>query len=95
MGSPLGTYDSLDCSGSDSAPLTFKKGAPSGASIYEISLKVRHGKLPEAVEFESDLILNIEDVLGYTLLPIEPESLLRAARFEDKHADPPLIFLTA
>jgi PIN domain nuclease of toxin-antitoxin system len=35
----------------------------SAASIYEISLKVRHGKLPEAVEFESDLILNIENTL--------------------------------
>ena len=60
----------------------------SAASIYEISLKVRCGKLPEAVEFESDLILNIENRLGYTLLPLEPESLLRAARFEDSHADP-------
>lgn len=60
----------------------------SAASIYEISLKVRQGKLPEAVEFESDLILNIENVLGYTLLPLEPESLLRAARFEDNHSDP-------
>jgi len=60
----------------------------SAASIYEISLKVRSGKLPEAVEFESDLIVNIESRLGYRLLPLEPESLLRAARFEDAHADP-------
>jgi PIN domain nuclease of toxin-antitoxin system len=60
----------------------------SAASIYEISLKVRSGKLPDAVEFESDLILNIENRLGYMLLPLEPESLLRAARFEDSHADP-------
>ena len=60
----------------------------SAASIYEISLKVRSGKLPGAVEFESDLILNIENRLGYMLLPLEPESLLRAARFEDSHADP-------
>ena len=30
----------------------------SAASVYEISLKVRHGKLPEAVVFESDLITN-------------------------------------
>jgi PIN domain nuclease of toxin-antitoxin system len=60
----------------------------SAASVYEISLKVRHGKLPEAVEFESDLVTNIENRLGYTLLPLEPESMMRAARFEDAHADP-------
>jgi len=60
----------------------------SAASIYEISLKVRHGKLPEAAEFESDLIGNIENRLGYTLLPLEPESMMRAARFTDSHADP-------
>ena len=60
----------------------------SAASVYEISLKVRHGKLPEAVVFESDLITNIESRLGYTLLPLEPESMMRAARFDDSHADP-------
>ena len=60
----------------------------SAASAYEISLKVRLGKLPEAVEFESDLIRNIESRLGYTLLPLEPESMMRAARFDDPHADP-------
>ncbi len=60
----------------------------SAASIYEISLKVRLGKLPEAADFESDLILNIENRLGYRLLPLEPESMMRAARFEYKHGDP-------
>ena len=60
----------------------------SAASLYEISLKVRYGKLPDAVEFESDLITNIENRLGYRLLPLEPESMLRAARFEDVHGDP-------
>ncbi len=60
----------------------------SAASIYEISLKVRNGKLPEAVEFESNLIVNIVSGLGYTLLPLEPEVMMRAARFEDMHADP-------
>ncbi|HUY95576.1 MAG TPA: type II toxin-antitoxin system VapC family toxin [Terracidiphilus sp.] len=60
----------------------------SAASVYEISLKVRLGKLPEAVAFESDLIANIESRLGYTLLPLEPESMMRAARFEQAHADP-------
>ena len=60
----------------------------SAASVYEISLKVRLGKLPEAIEFESDLIANIESRLGYTLLPLEPQSMMRAARFDDPHADP-------
>lgn len=60
----------------------------SSASIYEISLKVRYGKLPLAAVFESDLIANIEDRLGYTILNLDPESMLRAARFEDAHADP-------
>ena len=60
----------------------------SAASVYEICLKVRLGKLPEAVEFESDLVANIEGRLGYTLLPLEPESMMRAARFEHPHADP-------
>ena len=60
----------------------------SAASVYEISLKVRLGKLPEAVKFESDLITNIESRRGYTLLPLEAESMMRAARFENPHADP-------
>jgi PIN domain nuclease of toxin-antitoxin system len=60
----------------------------SAASIYEISLKVRLGKLPEAADFESDLIVNIEDRLGYSLVPLEPEAMMRAARFESAHADP-------
>lgn len=59
----------------------------SAASLYEISQKVRKGKLPEAVVFESDLVENIED-LGYTLLALEPEVMVRAARFDDSHADP-------
>ena len=60
----------------------------SSASIYEISLKVRLGKLPDAVEFEGDLLANIEEKLGFVLLPLDPQSMYRAARFEDKHADP-------
>lgn len=59
----------------------------SAASLYEISLKVRKGKLPEAVEFESDLVENIEG-LGYSVLSLEPEVMVRAARFEVEHADP-------
>jgi PIN domain nuclease of toxin-antitoxin system len=60
----------------------------SAASVYEISLKVRYGKLPEAVEFESDLITNIETRLGYTILPLDPQAMMRAARFANPHADP-------
>ncbi len=60
----------------------------SAASVYEISLKVRYGKLPEAVEFESELIVNIENGLGYRVLALEPGSMMRAARFEHAHADP-------
>jgi PIN domain nuclease of toxin-antitoxin system len=60
----------------------------SSASIYEISLKVRLGKLPDAAEFEGDLLANIEEKLGFVLLPLDPQSMYRAARFEDKHADP-------
>ena len=48
---------------------------------------MRRGKLPEAVEFESDLITNIENRLGYAILHLEPESMMRAARFPDPHAD--------
>jgi PIN domain nuclease of toxin-antitoxin system len=60
----------------------------SSASIYEISLKVRLGKLQEAAEFEGDLLANIEEKLGFVLLPLDPQSMYRAARFEDKHGDP-------
>lgn len=60
----------------------------SAASVYEISLKVRYGKLPEAVDFESNLLVNIEERLGYTLVPLEPEVMMRAARFQAQHADP-------
>ena len=60
----------------------------SAASIYEISFKVRLGKLPETVDFESDLISNIKDRLGFRVLALEPESMMRAARFEGEHGDP-------
>jgi PIN domain nuclease of toxin-antitoxin system len=60
----------------------------SAASVYEISLKVRCGKLPEAVDFESDLVAHIESRLGFVLLPLEPETMMRAARFAEPHADP-------
>jgi PIN domain nuclease of toxin-antitoxin system len=40
----------------------------SAASAHEISLKVRKGRSPEAAKFESDLIVNIEDRLGFVLM---------------------------
>lgn len=60
----------------------------SAATVYEISQKVRKGKLPGAVEFENDLVINIEDRLGYKLIALQPEAMARAARFEDAHPDP-------
>ena len=60
----------------------------SAASVYEISLKVRLGKLPHAEEFESDLVTNIEEKLGFSILPLDADTMLRAARFQDKHPDP-------
>ncbi len=60
----------------------------SSASVYEISLKVRLGKIPDAAEFEADLLANIEEKLGFTILPLDPQSMYRAARFEGTHADP-------
>jgi PIN domain nuclease of toxin-antitoxin system len=59
----------------------------SSASVYEIALKVRIGKLPDVEEFERDLIPNIEH-LGFALAPLEPAVMLRAARFESDHRDP-------
>jgi PIN domain nuclease of toxin-antitoxin system len=59
----------------------------SAASVYEIGQKVRRGKLPEAAEFEQDLLRNIE-ARGYTVLALQPEIMLRAARFQSPHADP-------
>ncbi len=60
----------------------------SAASIWEIATKVRLGKLPEANEIEKDLLTVIEDEAGFTLLPIEPATALRAGRFASAHGDP-------
>lgn len=59
----------------------------STASIYEIGTKVRKGKLPEAIEFEQNLIENIA-ALGYTVVGLSPAVMLRAARFPANHPDP-------
>lgn len=60
----------------------------SAASVYEIGLKVRLGKLPQAASFESDLVFNLEKVLGFKVLTLDAATMLGAARFQDKHPDP-------
>lgn len=57
------------------------------ASAWEISTKVRLNKLPEAIELERDFI-NAMNKAGYTLIPIDAESGLRAGRFTSNHRDP-------
>jgi PIN domain nuclease of toxin-antitoxin system len=59
----------------------------SAASAWEIATKVRNGKLPGAEKLERDFIGVMEDA-GYTLLPIDAESALRAGRLIADHRDP-------
>lgn len=57
------------------------------ASLYEIGIKVRNGRLPEAGEFERNLIENVGR-LGYELLELSAGVMMRAARFPAQHGDP-------
>lgn len=59
----------------------------SAASAWEIATKVRLGKLPGAEVLERGLLDVIEDA-GYTSLPIDFESALRAGRLAGEHRDP-------
>jgi PIN domain nuclease of toxin-antitoxin system/antitoxin (DNA-binding transcriptional repressor) of toxin-antitoxin stability system len=59
----------------------------SAATAWEIATKVRLGKLPGADSLERDFLKTMEDS-GYTLLPIEAESSLRAGRLIADHGDP-------
>jgi PIN domain nuclease of toxin-antitoxin system len=59
----------------------------SAASAWEISTKVRLGKLPGAEKLERDYLDVMEDA-GYTLLDIDTESALRAGRLVAEHRDP-------
>ena len=59
----------------------------SAASAWEIATKVRLGKLPGAERLEQDYIAVIE-VAGYTQLPIDAKSALRAGRLTAEHKDP-------
>lgn len=61
--------------------------ALSVASIWEISTKVRLGKLPGAVPIESGFP-EIVTAAGYQLLPITAEVALRSARLPGEHRDP-------
>lgn len=59
----------------------------SAASAWEIATKVRLGKLPGAEALERDF-LDVMNDAGYTLLPIDAESALRAGRLLSEHRDP-------
>ncbi len=59
----------------------------SAASVYEIGIKVRAGRLPEAVEFERSLLENVAG-MGITIVDLTPSVMLRAARFAATHEDP-------
>ena len=57
----------------------------SAASAWEIAIKVRLGKLPGAEILERDFLDTIARA-GYTLLPIDAASALRAGRLLAAHA---------
>lgn len=59
----------------------------SAASAWEISTKVRIGKLPGAEVLERDF-LDIIERAGYTSLPINVSCALRAGRLLSEHRDP-------
>lgn len=59
----------------------------SAASAWEIATKVRLGRLPGAETLEREF-LDVMDDAGYTLLPINVESALRAGRLTGEHRDP-------
>ena len=59
----------------------------SAASAWEIATKVRLGKFPEAAPFERRFLQATAEA-GYLLLPIEPETALRAGRLTAPHGDP-------
>jgi len=59
----------------------------SAASAWEIATKVRAGKLPGAEKLERDY-LDVMENAGYTQLPIDTESALRAGRLVAERRDP-------
>jgi PIN domain nuclease of toxin-antitoxin system len=59
----------------------------SAASAWEIATKVRAGKLPGAERLERDFSEVLDDA-GYTQLPIDVSSALRAGRLIAERRDP-------
>lgn len=59
----------------------------SAASAWEIATKVRLGKLPGAETLEREF-LEVTNNAGYTLLPMDVASALRAGRLPGEHRDP-------
>ena len=59
----------------------------SAASAWEISTKVRAGKLPGAEKLERDY-LEVSEAAGYTQLAIDTAAALRAGRLVAEHRDP-------
>lgn len=59
----------------------------SAASAWEIATKVRLGRLPGAEKLEHDYLEVMEDA-GYSMMPIDTESALRAGRMPGNHGDP-------
>jgi PIN domain nuclease of toxin-antitoxin system len=59
----------------------------SAASAWEISTKVRAGKLPGAEKLERDY-LEVSEAAGYKQLAIDTEAALRAGRLVAEHRDP-------
>lgn len=59
----------------------------SAASAWEIGTKFRIGKLPIAGPLEADFVSAVRRS-GYTLVSINAETALRAARLEADHRDP-------
>lgn len=59
----------------------------SAVSAWEIAVKVRLGKLPDAENLERNYLDVMEDA-GYVLLDIDSESALRAGRLVAEHRDP-------
>jgi PIN domain nuclease of toxin-antitoxin system len=59
----------------------------SAATAWEIATKVRLGRLPGAERLEQDFLAVMEEA-GYTQLPIDTASALRAGRLTADHKDP-------
>lgn len=59
----------------------------SAASAWEIAMKVRLGKWPEAVNLEADFMKKMKSA-GFQVLPVTAPEALRAGRLPGDHGDP-------